>query len=145
MNMKDYFFPSQASSPSLPLLSHKLVWWHSEGTSWVFVHPFMTYHFYCSQEYAQECSQAYRRKMFPPSSLSLGDILEGYSAPPQGAPEKKGKSSQSFNGEELGINLGCHQVYPWCTSTGRTPASVRDGLTLAREGSLGGIPVSTPI
>ena len=100
----------------------------------------MTYHFRCGLGYAQECAQAYRRTL-PPSSLSLGDILEGYCAPPQVAPEKMGKSGQSFNGEELDISLGCHQVYPWCITTpvvepggtSTAPASVRDRLSPTRE------------
>ena len=52
-----------------------------------------------------------------PSGLSLGDILEGYSALPQVTSEEEQKSGKGFNGEELDINLGCHQVYPWCIST----------------------------
>ena len=48
-----------------------------------------------------------------PSSTSLGGILEGYSdCTPGGIRDKQG-----FNGEELDITLGCHQVYPWCIST----------------------------
>ena len=48
-----------------------------------------------------------------PSSPSLGGILEGYSdCTPGGIRDKQG-----FNGEELDITLGCHQVYPWCIST----------------------------
>ena len=50
-------------------------------------------------------------------SLSLGGILEGYSVAPQVASEEEQKSDKRFNGEELDINLICHQVYPWCIST----------------------------
>ena len=42
-----------------------------------------------------------------PNSPSLGNTPENYSAPPQVAPEEKGKSSQGPNGKELEINLGC--------------------------------------
>ena len=48
-----------------------------------------------------------------PSSLSLGGIPEGYSDCTLGGIRGK----QGFNGEELDISLGCHQVYPWCIST----------------------------
>ena len=42
-----------------------------------------------------------------PSSPSLGNILGNYS----------GKSNKGLGGKEPEINLGCHQVYPWCIST----------------------------
>ena len=45
-----------------------------------------------------------------PSSLSLGGILEGYSVVLQVASEKEQKSDKGLDGEELDINLGCHQV-----------------------------------
>ena len=48
-----------------------------------------------------------------PSGLRLGGILEGYSDSTPGGIRGK----QGFNGEELDISLGCHQVYPWCIST----------------------------
>ena len=40
-----------------------------------------------------------------PSGLSLGGILEGYFDRTPGGIRSKG-----FNGEELDISLGCHQV-----------------------------------
>ena len=43
-----------------------------------------------------------------PSGLSWGGILECYSDCTLGGIRGK----QGFNGEELGISLGCHQVYP---------------------------------
>ena len=43
-----------------------------------------------------------------PSGLSLGGIPEAYSDCTLGGIRGK----QGFNGEELGISLGCHQVYP---------------------------------
>ena len=47
-----------------------------------------------------------------PSGLSLEGILEGYSdCTPSGI-----RGKQGFHGEELDINLGCHQVYRWCIS-----------------------------
>ena len=63
-------FCSLANPPPSLLLSHTLMWQHSEKTSWFFVvvfvgHPFMTHHFFCSQEYAQEYTQAHGRWMFP--------------------------------------------------------------------------------
>ena len=50
--------------------------------------------------------------MFPLVVSCLEDILEDYSALPWVALQKRGKSSQGVNGEELDINLGCHQVHP---------------------------------
>ena len=48
-----------------------------------------------------------------PSGLSLGGILEGYSDCTPGGIRGK----QGFNGEELDVSQGCHQVYPWCIPT----------------------------
>ena len=45
----------------------------------------------------------------PPSGLSLGGILEGYSDCTLGSIRGK----QSFNSEELDVSQGCHQVYAW--------------------------------
>ena len=52
----------------------------------------------------------------------MGNILKSYTAPPQVASEKKEqKSDKGLNGEELDINLGCHQVYPGASHlSGRT-------------------------
>ena len=47
------------------------------------------------------------------SGLSLGAIPEGYSDCTLGDI----RGNQGFNGEELDISLGCHQVYPWYIST----------------------------
>ena len=49
----------------------------------------------------------------PPSGLSLGGIPESYSDCTSGSI----RGNQGFNGEELDISLGCHQVYPWGIST----------------------------
>ena len=51
------------------------------------------------------------------SHLSLGGILEGYSVAPWVTSEEEQKSGKGLNGEQLDINLGCHQVYPWHIST----------------------------
>ena len=48
-----------------------------------------------------------------PSGLSLGGILEVCSDSTLDGIRGK----QGFNGEELLISLGCHQVYPWHIST----------------------------
>ena len=48
-----------------------------------------------------------------PSGLSLGGIPEGYSDCTLGGIRGK----QGFNGEELDVSQGCHQVYPWCIPT----------------------------
>jgi len=50
------------------------------------------------------------------SRLSLGGILEGYSVAPWVTSEEEQKSGKGLNGEQLDINLGCHQVYPWFIS-----------------------------
>ena len=71
------------------------------------------------------------------SGLSLGGIPESYSDCTPGGIRNK----QGFNGEELDISLGCHQVYPWCITTpvvepggtSTAPASVRDRLSPTRE------------
>ena len=75
-----------------------------------------------------------------PSSLVLGGILESYYT--QGGIRGK----QGFNGEELDISHGCHQVYPWCIPTplsvvvpGGTcmlPALVRDRLSPTKKEKL---------
>ena len=48
-----------------------------------------------------------------PSSLSLGGILEGYADSTLGGIRGK----QGFNGEELDVREGCHQVYTWYIPT----------------------------
>ena len=77
-----------------------------------------------------------------PSGLSLGSILEGYSDCTPGGIRGK----QNFNGEELDVSQGCHQVYPWCIphsilvvelgGTSMTTASIRDRLSLTRKEKL---------
>ena len=47
------------------------------------------------------------------SGLSLGGIPEHYSDCTMGGI----RGSKGFNGEELDISLGCHQIYPWFIST----------------------------
>ena len=84
-----------------------------------------------------------------PSAPSLGNIPEDYSAPPQVAPEEKGKSSQGPNGKELEINLGCPSslslvhLHPisvveqgGLTRMSKLPLLVRDRLSSTREAKL---------
>ena len=58
-------FSSLANPPPPLLLLHILAWWHSEGTSWVFCHPFISHRFYCSQDFTQKCTQAHGTQMHP--------------------------------------------------------------------------------
>ena len=78
-----------------------------------------------------------------PSGLSLGGIPEGYSDRTLDGI----RGNQGFNGEELDISQGCHQVYPWCISihpvlviepggTSRLPVSVRGRLSMTRKEKL---------
>ena len=110
MNMKDSSFPSR---PALHHLLYHIGWYGSsqKGHLGFSVWPFITYHFYCGQEYAEDMHR-HMEGGCSPSSLSLGDILEDYSALPQVASEEEQKSGKGVNGEELDINLGCHQVHP---------------------------------
>ena len=52
--------------------------------------------------YRHSCDECF------PSGLSWGGIPEGYSDRTPGGVRGK----QGFNGEELDVSLGCHQVYP---------------------------------
>ena len=63
------------------------------------------------------CIDTWKMDGSSPSGLSLGGIPEGYSIALWVASEEKQKSDKGFNGKEPNINLGCHQVYPWCIST----------------------------
>ena len=83
----------------------------------VAVHPFMTHYFCCGQDRTHECAQARVRQMLPLGVLAWDTFLESYSVPPQEVSEERGKSKKGLGGMELEINLGCHQVYPWCIST----------------------------
>ena len=78
-----------------------------------------------------------------PSSLSLGSILEDYSNCILGGIRGK----QGFNGEELDVSQGSHQVYPWSFpplpfsmvepgGTSTAPASVKDRLSPSRKEKL---------
>ena len=67
--------------------------------------------------YSGMCLGTWNTDAFP-RSPSLGNIPQGYPAPPWVASEEKGqKPDKVLNGEELDINLGRHQLYPWCIST----------------------------
>ena len=87
------------------------------------------------------------------SRLSLGGIPEGYSVAPWVTSEEEQKSGKGLNGEQLDINLGCHQVGSSLShladrmeeASAETPVSVRGRLTPAREGHFGGRPISIPI
>ena len=109
----------------------------------VVFHPFMTHRFYCSQDCTQEC--AGRGKMnASPSHLSLGNITKDYSDPLWVASEEK-KSNKGPGGKELsqfGVPSGLSLVHLHPTSvvepgvTSKAPASIRDRLSLTREGKL---------
>ena len=77
----------------------------------------MSQHFYCGQDCTQECAWPCIRWMLPLAVLAWETFGASCSAPPQVASEEKGKSDKCLGGRELKINLGCHQVYPWCIST----------------------------
>ena len=65
----------------------------------------MTCHLYCYEE----CAQVHRSWVLPLVVLAQqasGKLL----CPTPGGAGIKGKSNQGFNGEDLDINLGCHQV-----------------------------------
>ena len=55
--------------------------------------------------YSRLCTGIQETNVYP-SGLSLGGILEGYTDSTPGGIRGK----QGFNGEELDISLGCHQV-----------------------------------
>ena len=52
------------------------------------VHPFMTYHFYCGQEYVQQCAQAHKRQMFPLAVLARETFQKATLLHPGGTREK---------------------------------------------------------
>ena len=97
----------------------RLVWWRL-GASYIGVvrlgrniSVLCSYLSYFGQEFTQGRAQALRWRECFPQQLSLGGILEGYSDCTLGGTRCK----QDFNGEELHISQGYHQVYPWCIST----------------------------
>ena len=81
-----------------------------------------------------------------PSSTSLGNIPKDYSAPPHVASEEKDKSNKGLHdGVELsqfGMPSGLSLVHLHPTSVvepgvmSKAPASIRDRLSLTREGKL---------
>ena len=100
-------FSSLASpSPSLLLLLI-LVWWCLKGTYQFYIHTGLIV--------VRNILRVMQRQEMnvSPTGLSSGGILEGYSHRILGDI----RGNQGFNGEELDISLGCHQVYPWCIST----------------------------
>lgn len=52
------------------------------------VHPFMTYHFYCGQEYVQQCAQAHKRRMLPLAVLARETFQKAILLHPGGTREK---------------------------------------------------------
>ena len=104
------------SGPKATLI---LVWWHLGGSYIGVVRlgrkfsVLCSYQSYCGQEFTQSRSLALRWRECFPQQFSLGGILEGYSDCTLGGIRGK----QGFNGVELDVSQGCHQVYPWCIST----------------------------
>ena len=82
-----------------------------------FVHLFITQRFYCSQDCTRECAQVHGTWMLSLVVLAWETFWESYSVRPWVASEERQKSGKGLNGEERDINLGCHQVCPWCIST----------------------------
>ena len=87
-----------------------------KGYLGLYVHPFMIYWFYCSQEYSQDCAQERRRWMFPLEFLAW-EAFQTATLCTSGGIRGGAEIRQGFNGEELDYTLGSHQVYPWCIST----------------------------
>ena len=78
----------------------------------------MAHQLYCSQDCIQECAQEHRRWILPVVVLAWETFhFPKHSVALWVASEEEGKSNQGLKWEELDINLGCHQVYPWCIST----------------------------
>ena len=90
-----------------------------------------------------------------PSGLSLGDIPEGYSAPQWRHQRKRGNQAKVLMVRNWTSIWDAIRSTPGASpprlggrkgrDDSETPASARDRLTPAREGSLGGRPVSTRI
>ena len=84
------------------------MWWRLEETSQFHVHISLT----VVGSILRVVHRHSGDECFP-QRFSLGGILEGYSDRTLGGTRGK----QGFNGEELDISQGCHQVYPWCIPT----------------------------
>ena len=106
-NYNDFFPPLVTLALSGPEETLILVWWCLEGTSRFYVHIdlIVVRHILRVVHSGDE--------NVSPSSLVLGGIPESYSDCTQGGIRGK----QGFNGEELDVSQGCHQVYPWCIPT----------------------------
>ena len=109
------------------------------------VYPFMTHHFYHGQDYTQECAQTNIRWMLPLLVLAWETFWENYSGPPRVASKEKGKSKKGLRGMQLNqfeMPSGLPLLHLRPTSmvepegTSLAPASIRDRLSLTREGKL---------
>ena len=83
----------------------------------VVVRPFMTHHFYCGQECNPGMCTDTCKMDASPSGPSFGNTPGKLLCYPLGGVREKDKSNKGLSGTELKINLGCHQVPPWCIST----------------------------
>ena len=120
-----------------------------------FVTPFLAYNFVCGQEYAQRCAQAHKRRMFPLVVLAWETFQKATLFYPGWHQKKRGNQGKVLMVRNWTSLWDAVRSAPGASPpllSGRTrrddsetPVSVRDRLTLAREGSLGGRPVSTPI
>lgn len=108
------------SSLGIPLLSlvlsHILVWWHSEGIFWVFCSaPYNLLPLLQLGIWSGVCTSTQKMDVSP-SDLSVRSILEACAAPLSVGLEEKGKSRKGLDSKELNINLVCHQLYTQCNA-----------------------------
>ena len=128
------------------LLSHILAWWQLRRDILVAVYPFMTHHFYCGQNCTQECSQAHVVWVLPLVVLAWEAFQRAALFHPR-RHQAKGANQTKVLVVWNQVSLGFQQVYPWCISTRLRVRclSVRDRLSLTREGKLQWKSVYTPI
>ena len=144
--------------PALHHLFHYDIYWCRDtlkGNFGFYVCPFMVFQFYCGQEYIQDCAQAPRRWIFPLVILVWEAFWKATLLHP-GWHQRK-----SRNQEKVLMVSNWTSIWDAIRSTpgsslsrltdrmekasDETPVLVRDRLTPAREGSLGGRPISIPI
>ena len=82
----------------------------------VVFHPFMTHHFYCSQDCTEECAQAEGRWMLPLVILAW-ETLQKTTLIHSGWHQRRRRNQTKVLVVRNKVNLGCHEVYPWCIST----------------------------